>query len=539
MAELIQDTVDRLTAFISQNYTDIETGPGSVINELLIKLAATIQNDQRNYMLSLSQGNTFKAVTEASEDTYSAAMDLWATNFNTTRSTGIKSRGKIKIYTSEPSSYTLAEGFIFIQPVLNLEYTLSSDLRVSPTPYAPLDELQLFEDQGLYYFIVDVVASKVGTEYQVSSGTSFTLGPTEFLNYFVKAEAYGNFSTGAAPETDKELIVKIKNNLGNTRFESAAGIANKFRTIFPGFQSLSVCGANDPEMTRSKQNALGISTFGKVDVYVRSSLGPETKFITKLAKKISPGVWQMTILNTDVPGFYNIKSITPNLVNTLVGGTLLFNPPVFGMSTYLSNVRNNELSRKEEARFTKYQTAEVTFNYSDPDNLPVNSYAEFTVQISYQPNILEMQDLLLLDDNRLASADYLVKAVIPCMVSLKINLLKKRPTDTYESLNLAKLKQDIFKYINTLPFGGDLQASSIIDLCHNYNIKRVDLPINMQGLILCPDGTSIALEDNDVLTIPYSLEKGVTPKTTAYFIDYYRIEKDVLLPIDNIGLNIA
>jgi hypothetical protein len=538
MAELIQDTVDRLTAFIEQNYTDIEIGPGSVINELLIKLAATIQNDQRNYMLSLSQGNTFKAVIESNEPTYLPSMDLWASNYNTSRSEGSKVSGKIKVYTSEPTGYSLAAGFVFIQPALNLQYVLKDDIRVSITPYAPLNEIQLIEEQGFYYFILDVEAVEVGPAYQVSSGTAFTIGPREFLNYFVKAEAYGNFSTGKAPETDKELVLKIKNNLGNSRFESSAGIAKRFSEMFPGFQSLSVCGANDPEMTRSKQNILGISTFGKADVYVRSSLGPETKLLRKEAKKVAEGTWEIHILNTDVPGFYNIKSILPDLPNILIGGTLGFNPPVFDMQ-FFGNQRNNELLKKEDARFTKYQTAKITFKYNDTSNLPVNSYAEFIVQVGYQPNILEMQDLLLLDDTRLASADYLVKAVVPCMVSLKINLLKKRPTDTYESLNLAKLKQDIFTYINSIPFGGDLQASSIVDLCHNYNIKRVDLPIDMRGIILCPDGSSIAIEDNDVLTIPHILEKGVTPKTTAYFIDYYRIEKGVLSPIDNIGLNIA
>jgi hypothetical protein len=48
MSETYQDTAERLAAFISQTYADIETGPGSVINELLIKLAASIQNEQYN-----------------------------------------------------------------------------------------------------------------------------------------------------------------------------------------------------------------------------------------------------------------------------------------------------------------------------------------------------------------------------------------------------------------------------------------------------------------------------------------------------------
>jgi hypothetical protein len=127
------------------------------------------------------------------------------------------------------------------------------------------------------------------------------------------------------------------------------------------------------------------------------------------------------------------------------------------------------------------------------------------------------------------------------MVSLNIKLLKKRTTDTFESLNLQQLKKDIFLYVNSIPFGGELHASNIIDICHNYDIKRVDLPIEMKGVILCPDieSSTITLSDNDALIIPYNLEKGVTPKTTLYFIDYYRVESGVANPIDNIGLNIS
>jgi hypothetical protein len=94
-------------------------------------------------------------------------------------------------------------------------------------------------------------------------------------------------------------------------------------------------------------------------------------------------------------------------------------------------------------------------------------------------------------------------------------------------------------YVNSIPFGEELQASSIVDICHNYNIKRVDLPIEMTGVILCPDGSTITLVDNDVLTIPTVLDKGVTPKTALYFIDYYRVVAGVVNPIDNIGLSIA
>ena len=293
-------------------------------------------------------------------------------------------------------------------------------------------------------------------------------------------------------------------------------------------------------MMRSKRNVLGISTFGKADVYVRSSLGPETLEITKTATKIAKDTWQVALTNTDIPGFYEIKSITPVTTTPNLGGTLLLAGSVNYSTAFYSGMRNNEISVVADSRFTKYQTAIVTFTYTETPAIAINATASFKITALYQPNILEMQNLLLQDDERLACADYLVKAAVPCMVSLSINLVKRRVTDTYTSLNLQNLKKDIFTYINSIPFGEELHASNIVDICHNYDIKRVDLPITMTGQILCPDnGVPITLTDTDVLAIPTNLARGVTPKTTLYFIDYYKIVDGVTNPQDNIGLNIA
>ena len=537
MSETIQNTVDRITAFVTQNFTDIETGPGSVINELLIKLAATIQNEQNNLITSLSQSSAITAVQNSTEDSFSEIIDKVASNYNTVRSGGTKARGKVRVTVSSSGEYTFREGYTFVQAALNLNFLVLKDTLVSPNPSAILEEIQLYTDQGLYYFVLDVEAENVGSNYQLSSGTVFSIPEKYYLRDFVKAEAYGNFSTGAIPETDKQLLAKVKSNIGNSRMESESGIRNKFRDTFPTFQTLSVCGANDPEMLRSKQNILGISTFGKADVYVRSSLGLETLRVVKQGTLINPAenLWQVIVANTDAPGFYYIQSIVPKVTDISLGGTLVIRSTDFNYSTYY-NQRNNEISSKAEARFTKYQNAIVTFTYEAPVGV---SSLKFELHVLGQPNISEMQDLLLLDSQRLACADYLVKAVVPCIVSLNINLIKKNPIDTYASLNLQQLKKDIFNYVNTIPFGEQLYASNIVNLCHNYNIKHVDLPIEMAGQVLAPDGTVTYVNSSDALAIPYNLTAGVSPKTAGYFIDYYRTENGVVQPVDNIGINIS
>ena len=168
MAETIQDTVDRLSTLINQYYTDIDTGPGSVISELLVKLAATLHNAQYNKINELSQGAAMSQVIASSADTYSPLIDQIASNYNVTRSAGVKVTGKIKVTVSSGGGYNFAKGFIFVQPSLNLQYTLTSATRVSTNPSAILGEIPLVLDNGLYYFILDVEAAEAGAEYQLS-----------------------------------------------------------------------------------------------------------------------------------------------------------------------------------------------------------------------------------------------------------------------------------------------------------------------------------------------------------------------------------
>jgi len=262
--------------------------------------------------------------------------------------------------------------------------------------------------------------------------------------------------------------------------------------------------------------------------------------IIKNATKTAADTWTVVLNNSDIPGFYEIKSIVPHGPSLNLGGTLILATSVKYSTTYYEGERNNEISNNTDSRFTKYQAAQAVFTYTGMSYEAVGTQAQFELSASYQPNILEMQNLLLQDDERLACADYLVKAAVPCMVSLDIKLIKRRATDTYASLNLAQLKKDIFTYVNSIPFEGELHASNIVDICHNYDIKRVDLPIIMTGSIVCPDGGDpISLTDTDVLTIPYSLDRGVTPKTTLYFIDYYKIVDGITTPQDNIGLTLT
>lgn len=514
MAQTVEQTRTRFEDIIKEINPDADVSPGSALNELVLKLSATLHNTISNDIDNIKLTNNIIDVLASQADSYSEVMDKIASNYNISRNQGRKSVGKLKVNVVNPRNYTIRAGTTFIQPNVNLTYTTTNDyeIRTSPNP-ANTNELPLYTVGTNYFFIVPVTANDVGTQYQLPSGTKFGLNTGSNISDFIVAEAYGNFTSGAARETDKELISRFKLGLANKSLMSSDSIKANLRDRDLNVLDISIVGADDLEMTRSKQNVFGISTLGMADVYVRTTMGPETFQITKTATKIANDLWTLTIDNTDVPGAYLISSIL--LSGEDKGGSFLITSQTLGYSLKNFN-RVNVINNKEEARFTRYQTFVLQFEYAD-NALALGSTLAFEVKGLYQPNIGSIQDIFVNDASRIASADYLVKSALPCLVSLNLKLYKKFSTDV---ILVDKIKSDIFIYINTLPFGESVNVSKIVDICHNYNVKRVDLPIVLQGEILGNDGSVVSISDNDNLAIPEIPSKGISKKTTLFFINY-------------------
>lgn len=513
MSETIADTKLRLTTAVTETNPEADlTSPGSVLSELVIKLAANSQNPLVNQLLDLGQSNSISAVLNSTDTTYNPIIDAIASNYSTTRSQGKKSVGKLKVVVSSASNLFIRAGAVFTQPVLKLNYVTTQNWNISLNPGD--GELRLIANGRLWYFILPVEAEAGGAEYQLSDQSP--LSSVSIIRNLVEIRSYGSFTSGQAVETDKQLLARIQTSLVNKTLLTNTSISSRLYDTFPDFKDLSLVGANDEEMTRSKRNLFGISTLGMADVYVRTANGIETTSITKTVSKNSDGKWEVDLDYNDVAGFYRIIAITP--VNSALSGSLLFTQ-TFGLSTNNLSPVNN-ITDLYEARFTKYQTCNVLFDYQDPSGATT---ADFDFLISYQPNILDIQTLFLSPNEQIVCADYLVKAAIPCYVSVDLKLHRRNAS---VELPVDKIKQDIFNYINNIRFGEHLYVSNIIDICHNYDVKYVELPVTLTGEIYTNHSSLISIKDNDILRIPNRVDVGVSEKTTIFITDYFRSEDD-------------
>jgi hypothetical protein len=515
MSESIADTKTRLEQFTLETNPEADIGPGRVLSELVIKLAATMQNPIANTMEELGQANTIKEALASETDTFNEAIDNIVSNYNITRDEGKKSTGKIKVTVSASNTYFFRTGYVFTQPTLNLNYVLTQDYTVRPTPDD--DELALVAEGEFFYFVIPVEAEFGGAQYQVTNNTAFAIADETTIRNFVQAKAYGNFSSGSDIETDKQLLARVDTGLANKTLLTKASITARLKEDYSNFKDISLVGANDAEMTRSKKNIFGVSTLGMVDVYLRMANGVETVNIIKTAEKdADDGLWYISLDYNDVPGFYRVIAILPEESN--LSGSLEFTQTFDYSLDNLTSI--NTVNDKYEGRFTKYQTCELAFEYAHPSGA---TSADFDLLISYQPNIGDIQDLFLSGEERIMCADYLVKAALPCYVSVGLKVHRKSTTTEFQA---DKLKQDIYNYVNNIKFGEALYASEIINLCHNYGVKYVETPIKLVGEIYTNKSTIISVANNDVLTIPTKLSSGVSPKTTVFITDYFKNSDD-------------
>lgn len=526
MSETITDTTARLKQFMAESFPDADIAPGAVLSELVVKPQATAQNPLRNSILEVGQANSIQKALESPVDTYETIIDYIGSNYNAVRSQGRKSVGKIKVSVTSRGTFPIRKGTKFLQPVLNLNYVTTSDIVAVEKPTGA-NEIPLIKSGGSYYFIVPVEAEFAGVNYQVSDQTAFNILAPARITGFIEGKAYGSFTSGADIETDKEFIRRFQNTLSNRTLLTKASISARLHDLYPSFADVSLVGANDPEMTRSKHNLMGISSLGVVDVYVRTSLGAETKTVLKQAQKLTNDTWSFSLTHEDACGFYRVIAVSPQ--NEALLGSLSFTSTFDFSTANLDTI--NSVTTLPEARFTKYQTCDIVVDYT-PASPDFSGY--FDVLVSYQPFLGEIQELFLTSNERIACADYLVKAVHPCFVSIGLKVHKNNSASV---IPVESLKQDIYSYVNRLPIGERLQASNIIDICHNYDIKYVEMPIILQGEIYSNTSSTVSISGVESLSIPSRPEIGISPKTTAFVIDYFRADGDNRM-VDGISIDV-
>lgn len=536
----IQASEAFLRDFIANAAASLDTTPGTVFDQLITKFHALLHASNKATHMRYKESNSLLRVTEDPELADDDTVDKILSNYLIERSVGGLAAGQLlllldsKVFTPVVAGTEFSAAGITYLPTRSFSGVTSSDLILNSSHRLVFDIDAVNSEYGL---LIDVVANTVGSAGNVRKNTAFTTTTT--LSNLTQAVSAGDFEGGADSETNTDLINRLHQGPSTKNMGARGTIKAMLLAAFPTVSDVSVIGAGDPEMLRDKHSVLGISTHGKADLYVRSRTLPVTTTVTVSAALSSAanGSWVITFDRDTYAGMYRVS----NLRTT--GST------VTDEFTITAVQRNSDTTAVDgldmmpqmydnEHVFTRYQTTVVQFTDTNVTGLVAADTRDYDIDVTYMPILAEVNDFVLDRDNRHPAGDYLVKAPVPCLVAITINLIKGPGAPEPDT---EAIKASVADAVNNTDFvSGKLSADVVIQAIrtHLSARTRIKLPIDMRGEILLPvsdltpgdvdnDG-SLWVFDTDELAIPYNPEDMATSRTVSYFLNSEDVQVNVL-----------
>lgn len=514
-----------LASFLQEEYPSMDLTPGRVLRELLIRPAALFHVLNQTNMDRLRQSMSMLAIeadpTLADADTVDAVLS----NYRITRQAGTAASGYVSLIISDLLTTAVPAGTVFTSNGLNY-VTQQAYIGVTSAAAVVTEQERLItrRTDGYYSFTVPVTAEAAGDQYNAKLGARFTLAPT--VSGLIDAVAAADFSPGVAEETNAELVQRFKEALSPQTMAGRIHIQSLLRTPVPNFLDLSIIGFGDTEMLRDRHNIFEVSTGGKADLYLRSTTLPLETVLTKSAVLIDKTnkLWQTELNRGEAPGFYEVLAITA--VNAAdAAASYELTEETRGLDLTPPNVGDfvPDLANLTEGAYTRYQTAVIKFSVPDVDVTTLtelSSTQDFKVRILVLPDIATAQDFVNDRGRRNPQADYLVRAPIPALlgVTMQVNY-----TDDDETPNAAAIRQAVAAKVNALTFAAGRVDASVIHTAAQSVLNGPDVhvvsPLDLLCVIRKPAGTTLTLRSANSIVIPDLPEEGVSPRNTCFYLD--------------------
>ena len=129
------------------------------------------------------------------------------------------------------------------------------------------------------------------------------------------------------------------------------------------------------------------------------------------------------------------------------------------------------------------------------------------------PLIGDLQDFWNMRENRPPLGDILVKAAVPCFVSVSMTM--NMPSGV--TVVAADVQAAVSQAINGLSFTASLAASYISKVVHNLVPDLLTISgMNISGRIRQPNGTAVYLNSSSAIDIPNDPDNLVTEDTVIF-----------------------
>jgi len=173
-----------------------------------------------------------------------------------------------------------------------------------------------------------------------------------------------------------------------------------------------------------------------------------------------------------------------------------------------------DIESSQDAAYSAYQAAIIAF--TDPDTPTVGlvvgeSQREYAAAVRVMAYIKEIQDFVGRRDIVNPNGDHVVRAAVPCFVTINLHVADATADD------VDAIRNAIMHYVNSLGFVPALYGSRIVaavyaELGTTFKLSALD----MLGRIRGTNGEIHFVHDRDVLYLPDMPEAGITHRTACF-----------------------
>lgn len=518
--EQIRETLAQLLQ--EENETiDLKRG---VLHDLLLHYSAMLAAGTQENIDRLRQSSSLLAISEDPTLADDEIVDGILSNYRVDRKTGQYSTGSVTIVVSALSTVTVENGALFVAEGKQYRSNASYVARTtSASSQSDTDRVLTPLGDGTYAFTISVTAVEIGSASKLTKNT--LLVPSASIVNFVKAYATADFSDGVDTETNAELLQRLQTGIACRAMSNRVNMAAMLQEQ-PAFENIvasSIIGYGDGEMQRDQHSIFPVSYGGRVDWYVRTQQLPQQAGLTKpatLIAKLPDGTstWQFSLSRDEAPGFYDVTSIQPASLAETTGGFTITADIRANDLTPVAGELLPDIQTVTEGSFSRYQTTVIQFldTMTDVSALSVGATQSYAVTVRYMPLIDSLQTFVSDRDHRNYAGDVLMKAAIPCFVSLSFTIEGRAGEPLPQAY---EIKDDLAQFVNTIGFCGRLYASELADRIHNYLTGKLAISaIDMFGQIRCPDGTVESLRSTEALIIPTRPEDMISARTVTFIL---------------------
>lgn len=510
----LAETVQR----VQEDNPNLELRRG-VFAELLAYYHAVLDTQRRTYTNDVLNSRSLLAMQEDPALADPDLVDAVLSNFRVTRRPGRTASGEVTVVVSDDVTVTVAEGSVweargrrFVAPRV---YTAKAE---AGQVTGPGDRLLAPLPDGTFAFTITVEAAEEGPDYSVAKDT--LVAPLSVPPNYVTSYAASDFVPGLLPETNGEVLARLQEGVAAKALSNRGNMAAALRAVdaFSRVVAMSIVGAGDAELTRAFHSVLPVALGGRCDWYVRTQEHPARVVLAKTATLVAKnadgtGVWQFGVGRDDAPGFYEFRDIRPPDADPSQGGYEVVSDER-GLDLTGGGWRP-DLADAVEAAYSPYSTAVVRFlDTTDHADLAVGDAREYALAAVVMPQVGDIQATVGGRDVRPYGGDVLVKAPVPCFLTVNFTVLKKTGQADPDR---DAIRDAVARVANTLGFAGALYASQLQDVIHAYLTDGQSVSaIDMHGRIRYPDGATVYLRDAEVLEVPDDPANMVTARTVQF-----------------------